>query len=89
VERIVDEKTVTKYCVKWKGYPASANTWEEEDVLKDCKELVEAYKKKKEGGGEDDDNVEDDVEEGEEKGEKEEDGGEDGGEEEEEEEKNV
>jgi hypothetical protein len=45
VEKIVDHKDVRgkrKYFLKWKGYPDSENTWEDEDGLH-CYSLLQDY----------------------------------------------
>lgn len=35
-----------QYLLKWLGYPDSENSWEDEDNLVNCPELVEQYEKK-------------------------------------------
>ena len=58
-----DKKGKQKFLVKWKGYPASENSWEPAENLVGCDEVIQAYherrknKKRKsmeggEGGGE-------------------------------------
>jgi hypothetical protein len=34
-----------EYLVKWKDYPTSDNTWEPENNLVNCKQMLKAYKK--------------------------------------------
>ncbi|KAL6075865.1 Chromo domain-containing protein [Balamuthia mandrillaris] len=46
VEEIVGKRVEVYYKVKWKGYPASQNTWEPEEHLKHCRKLVEEYERK-------------------------------------------
>jgi len=49
VEKLVDmrlEKGKKLFLVKWKGYPASQNTWEPVGHLDDCKEEMKAFEKK-------------------------------------------
>jgi len=54
VERILEFRPVEgtrgtgrgEYLVKWLGYPESENTWEPEENLNNCKQLLENYKKK-------------------------------------------
>ena len=49
VETIVDSKvkgTKTEYLVKWKGYPASQNTWETSANLSNVQDMVDAYEEK-------------------------------------------
>lgn len=46
VEKVVDHKKgrgATKYLLKWKGYPDSDNTWEDEKGLDHCHDLILAY----------------------------------------------
>ena len=53
VEKIVDmklEKGKKMYLVKWKGYPASQNTWEPPKNLDTVKDMVQAFEKSKTTG---------------------------------------
>jgi len=46
VERIVDEKTrygKPVYCVKWQGYKANHNTWQDAESLADCQDALEKW----------------------------------------------
>ena len=47
VEKIVDKRTniygLVEYLVKWKGYPASDNTWEPKKNLKKLEHLIKEY----------------------------------------------
>lgn len=48
VERIVKHKIkngVIKYFIKWKGYGSEDNTWEPEESLIACREILDNYKK--------------------------------------------
>jgi hypothetical protein len=48
VEKILAHKTTrkdTEYLVKWLGYPDSENTWEPEDNLSNCQQMLRKYKK--------------------------------------------
>lgn len=48
VEKIVNHRrrgNKTQYFIKWKGYPSSENTWEDEDNL-NCDELLQEYLEK-------------------------------------------
>jgi hypothetical protein len=54
VEEILDHQRSQKhdnihedmeYLVKWKGYPTFDNTWEPEENLANCKQMLRAYKK--------------------------------------------
>ena len=50
VEAIVAEKTVSKvskYLIKWKGWPEDDNTWEEEDALSNCQEILRAWQSRR------------------------------------------
>ena len=43
VESIIDHRKIlgiTEFLVKWKGYPASENTWEPEDHLLNCQQKL-------------------------------------------------
>jgi chromodomain protein Y len=45
----VDTKVVNrewKYLIAWKGYGSKDNTWEPEQNLKDCKDLLKEFKEK-------------------------------------------
>ena len=48
VESIVDSRTSrsggTEYCIKWKGYESSQNTWEPEENL-DCAQMLDAFRR--------------------------------------------
>ena len=47
VESIVDHRKIlgiTEFLIKWKGYPESENTWEPEDNLLNCRELLHHYR---------------------------------------------
>ncbi|KAH6681077.1 hypothetical protein F5X68DRAFT_243193 [Plectosphaerella plurivora] len=44
---IIDDKGVHHFQVKWKGFPASDNTWEPKLNLTNCKEQMTAYWAKK------------------------------------------
>ncbi|KAK9402427.1 M-phase phosphoprotein 8 [Crotalus adamanteus] len=49
VEKILDMKTEdgeVKYKVRWKGYAPDDDTWEPEEHLKDCKEVLLEFRKK-------------------------------------------
>lgn len=46
VEKILNESD-GKFLVKWKGYPLSEATWEPEKNLKNCKELINQFRKNK------------------------------------------
>ena len=50
VESILESRAMlegeTQYLIKWKGYDNSWNTWEPENVLDGCGELLEAFKQK-------------------------------------------
>lgn len=46
VEEIVNRRKrngKTQYFVKWQGYPSTDNTWEDEDNLQNCAELIVEY----------------------------------------------
>jgi len=48
VEEILDRqerKGKTKYLVKWKGYTAEENMWEELENLKNTREKIEEFEK--------------------------------------------
>ena len=48
VEKILNKRTVRgkeKFLVRWKGYMAEEDTWENRENLKNTKELVEEFKK--------------------------------------------
>lgn len=50
VEYIVDKKVVkgkTKYLVHWKGWESSDDTWQPEEDLLNCPNLIKEFKKKK------------------------------------------
>lgn len=42
-----DPNGVKMYLVKWRGYPDSQNSWVKSEDLKNCKLILEEYKKKK------------------------------------------
>lgn len=42
-ERKLRSRTVRKYLIKWKGYDASYNTWEPEQNLTNCAEILGEY----------------------------------------------
>ena len=47
VESIIDHRKIlgiTEFLVKWKGYPASENTWEPEDHLLNCQQKLRQYR---------------------------------------------
>ena len=49
MEKILNKRTVRgkeKFLVKWKGYTAGEDTWENRENLENTKELVEEFKKK-------------------------------------------
>ncbi|KAG2456611.1 MPP8 phase, partial [Polypterus senegalus] len=49
VERIIDmkvEKGMITYRVRWKGYASDDDTWEPEEHLEDCKEVLHAFQRK-------------------------------------------
>lgn len=50
VEKVISSRTYTKkgqlkkqYRIKWKGYPTSDNTWENESDCEACQELIQEY----------------------------------------------
>ena len=48
MERILNKRTVRgkkKFLVRWKGYTAGENTWENRENLENAKELVEEFKR--------------------------------------------
>jgi len=48
VEKILNKRTVRgkkKFLVRWKGYMAEEDTWENRENLKNAKELVEEFKR--------------------------------------------
>jgi len=48
VEKILNKRTVRgkeKFLVKWKGYTAEEDTWENRKNLENTKELVEEFKR--------------------------------------------
>ena len=48
VEKILNKRTVRgkeKFLVRWKGYMAEEDTWENRENLKNAKELVEEFEK--------------------------------------------
>jgi len=49
VERIVDHRIVQNgvyhYFVKWRGWPKECNTWEPEENLTNCREMLKNYLK--------------------------------------------
>jgi len=48
VEKILNKRTVRgkeKFLVRWKGYTAEEDTWENRENLKNAKELVEEFEK--------------------------------------------
>ncbi len=50
VEEILDKKEengITKYKVKWKGFPLSDATWEPIENLTTVKQLIDQYEEKK------------------------------------------
>ena len=51
VETILDHRLTSdlqfEFLLKWKNYPNSENSWENETALEGCKELIEEYKKEK------------------------------------------
>ena len=50
VEKIVESRQKgkkTEYLVKWKGYPASQNTWEPPANLEEVQDMVDAFENKK------------------------------------------
>ena len=50
IEDIVDKKEengITKYKVKWKGFPLSEATWETPDNLGNAQDLIDHYEEKK------------------------------------------
>jgi hypothetical protein len=50
VEAILDHQitssSVIKYLIKWEGYESEMNTWEPEENLSNCPELLKRYKEK-------------------------------------------
>lgn len=49
VERVIGRKNGVngrEYQVKWRGYPLSESTWEPENNLKTCKDLIQDYDRK-------------------------------------------
>jgi len=48
VEKILNHRSYNprEYLVKWKGYPESENTWEPEDNLQNCQQLLRSYKQR-------------------------------------------
>jgi len=49
VEEILNKRTIRgkkKFLVRWKGYMAKEDTWENRENLENAKELVEEFKKK-------------------------------------------
>jgi len=48
VERILNKQQIRgkdKYLVRWKGFMAESDTWEEKENLKNAKKVVEEFKK--------------------------------------------
>ena len=48
VEKILNKRTVRrkeKFLVRWKGYMAEENTWENRENLENAKELVEEFER--------------------------------------------
>eukprot|EP01132_Coremiostelium_polycephalum_P005262 gene5262-6550_t len=53
VEHILDKRIVdgtVEYKILWKGYPKEDSTWETEENVAGCKELIEMYEKNKDSG---------------------------------------
>ena len=49
MEKILNKRTVRgkeKFLVRWKGYMAEEDTWENRENLENTKELVEEFKRK-------------------------------------------
>jgi hypothetical protein len=47
LDDMIEESFTHMFLVKWKGYPASENTWEPRGNLQGCASLVEKYEAKK------------------------------------------
>ena len=48
MEKILNKRTVRekeKFLVRWKGYTAEEDTWENRENLENAKELVEEFKR--------------------------------------------
>jgi hypothetical protein len=43
----IDGKSITQYCVKWKGYDAKQNTWEPIEHLAGCEDMITAHHQEK------------------------------------------
>jgi hypothetical protein len=48
VEEIIGKRTITitQYRAKWKNYPDEEATWESEDNLVSCRDLIEEFEAK-------------------------------------------